>query len=111
MTMKARKPIKMHTAMEENKEQKKLSYEELKKATDDLYANYQKLMREYRGAVDALNQFDATSFYLQNAFKVIEHPEMYEEDFVSDVTKKITYILTKFGQNLEPAKEEKGEAE
>ena len=109
--MKARKPIKMHTAMEENKEPKKLSYDELKKATDDLYANYQKLMREYRGAVDALNQFDATSFYLQNAFKVMDHPEMYADDFVTDVRERITYILTKFGQNLDPQKEEKGETE
>lgn len=99
-------------AMEEKaKQEKKMSYDELKKFADDLYENYQKLLREYRGAVDALSNIDATSFYLNYAFKVMEHPEMYTDTFVKNCSDKIEYIVTKFANNMEPQQEEAGETE
>lgn len=97
-------------AMEETKE-KKMSYDELKDALNQLYKDYQKLMREYRGAVQALNNIDATNFYLNAAFKVMEHPEMYSDNFVKNCSDKIEYIVTKFAENMEPQQEEAGETE
>lgn len=96
--------------MEEKNE--KMSYEQLKQTADQLYADYQKLMREYQGAVRALNNFDATGFFLQWATKVVDHAEMYSGEFVTMCTNKIEYILTQFSKNLvEPEQEQKGEAE
>ena len=95
----------------EEKQEKKMSYEELKKFADGLYADYQKLIREYRGAVDALNNIDATNFYLNSAFRVMEHPEMYSDTFVKNCSDKIEYIVTKFADNMEPQEEESGETE
>ena len=96
--------------MEETKE-KKMSYDELKKFADGLYADYNKLMRDYRGAVNALNNIDATSFYLNAAFRVMEHPEMYSDKFVKECSDKIEYIVTKFADSMEPQQEENGETE
>ena len=95
----------------EEKTNKKLSYEELSKAASDLHVQYQKLMREYQGAINALNNFDSTTFFLQSAFKVLEHPEMYTSEFVMMCSKKVEYILTKFADTMEVDKEGKGEAE
>ena len=95
----------------EEKQNKKLSYEELSKRFGELYEDYQRLSRDYRGAVDALRNIDSTSFYLNAAFQVMSHPEMYSDSFVNDCSKKIEYIVTKFGENMEPQKEEAGEAE
>ena len=96
-------------AMEEKKQ--KLSYEDLKKYADDVTNEYNKLMREYRGAVNALNNIDATNFFLNAAFKVLEHPEFYSDNFITLCSGKVEFILTKFAENMEPEQEEKREAE
>ena len=96
--------------MEEN-QNKKLTYEELSKNFNNLYSDYQKLSRDYRGAIDALRNIDSTSFFLNAAFQVMAHPELYSDNFVNECSKKIEYIVTRFGANMEPQKEEAGEAE
>lgn len=107
--------------MEENKkpnhEQKKLSYEELSKAASDLQFQYQKLMTEYRKALDALQDrdFEYTSFFLQMLFKVMDHPEMYKDKFVKWSADNIQGALMTFAESIKPAEgensgEEKNEA-
>lgn len=95
----------------EEKQEKKMSYDELKDALNQLYKDYQKLMREYQGAVQALNNIDATNFYLNAAFKVMERPELYSDTFVKNCSDKIEYIVTKFADSMEPQQEEAGETE
>lgn len=94
--------------MEENKN-KKLSYEELSKAASDLHVQYQKLVVEYQKAMEALRNrdFDYTSFFLSMLFKVMEHPEMYNDKFVSWCSENIEGALTSFAENTKPKEEEK----
>ena len=94
-----------------NAQEKKLSYEELNKAASELHMNYQKLMVEYQKALEALNNrdFEYTSFYLTMLFKVMEHPEMYKDDFVQWAADNIEEILREFaaaGKNENAAKDE-----
>ena len=94
--------------MEENKN-KKLSYEELSQAASDLHVQYQKLVVEYQKAMEALRNrdFDYTSFFLSMLFKVMEHPEMYNDKFVSWCSENIEGALTSFAENTKPKEEEK----
>ena len=95
--------------MEESKE-KKLSYEELSRAASDLHVQYQKLMGEYRKAMEALQNrdFEYTSFFLTMLFKVIDHPEMYKEEFVTWCIDNIQAVLVNFA-NSAKGEEEKEE--
>ena len=97
----------------------KLSYEQLSKAASDLHVNYQKLSAmyqqlsdQYEKAVEALKnrEFDYTSFFLSMLFKVMEHPEMYNDDFVSWASKQIEDALYSFEKAMTP-KEKTDEAE
>ena len=107
--------------MEEKKNQKPLSYEELKQNFGELHMQYQKLVQEYQKAMEALRQreFDYTSFFLQMLFKVLDHPEMYKEDFVTWCSENIQGALTTFAESMnaqrqpeqEPEKEKSSEAE
>ena len=92
-------------------EGKKLSYEELSKAASDLHVQYQKLMIEYRKVREALDrrEFEATSFFVQMLFKVIDHPEMYKDSFVKWCVENIESILTSFAN--EAINSEEGEPE
>lgn len=101
--------------MEENKN-KKLSYEELSQAASDLHVQYQKLVAEYKKlgeeyqkAMEALHNrdFDYTSFFLSMLFKVMDHPEMYNDKFVSWCSENIEGALTSFAENAKPKEEEK----
>ena len=79
--------------MEENKktEQARLSYGELAKRFGELHLQYQKLVAEYQKAMEALNSrdFDYSSFFLSALFRVMEHPEMYNDKFVEWTGKHI----------------------
>lgn len=102
--------------MEEKKkagQPEKLSYEELAKNFGDLHLQYQKLVAEYRKAMEALNSrdFDYTSFFLSMLFKVMEHPEMYNEEFVSWTSKHIEDALYAFDNAMKQQPENKNEAE
>lgn len=102
--------------MEEKKkagQPEKLSYEELAKNFGDLHLQYQKLVAEYRKAMEALNNrdFDYTSFFLSMLFKVMEHPEMYNEEFVTWTSKHIEDALYAFDNAMKQQPENKNEAE
>ena len=90
--------------MEEKKKpaQQKLSYEELAKNFGELHLQYQKLVAEYQKAVEALNNrdFDYTSFFLSMLFKVMEHPEMYNDKFVEWAGKHIEDALYSFDKAM-----------
>jgi len=98
--------------MEEKKKQEKLSYEELAKNFSELHLQYQKLVQEYQKAMQALNNrdFDYTSFFLSMLFKVMEHPEMYTDEFVSWTSKHIEDALYSFDKAMNP-EEKPDEAE
>lgn len=102
--------------MEEKKKNgqpEKLSYDELKQRFGDLFGQYQKLSAEYQRAMEALNNrdFDYTSFFLSMLFKVIEHPEMYSEKFVSWASKHIEDALYAFDNAMKQQPKDANEAE
>ena len=103
--------------MEEKKKpgQPKLSYDELAKRFGELHLQYQKLVTEYQKAMEALNnrEFDYTSFFLSMLFKVMEHPEMYNDKFVEWTSKHIEDALYSFDKamNQEQSEEKPNEAE
>lgn len=90
----------------------KLSYDDLAKNFGELHLQYQKLAAEYQKAVQALNsrEFDYTSFFLSMLFKVMEHPEMYADEFVNWTTQHIQDALYSFDSAMNP-EEKKDEAE
>ena len=103
--------------MEEKKKKQeqpeKLSYDELKQRFGELFGQYQKLSAEYQRAMEALNSrdFDYTSFFLSMLFKVMEHPEMYNEEFVTWTSKHIEDALYAFDNAMKQQPENKNEAE
>lgn len=92
-------------------ERKKLSYEELSKAASELHIQYQKLVVEYKKAVEALNnrEFEYNSFFLTMLFKVMEHPERYTEKFVKWSSENIEAALTGFAEAARLANKEQEE--
>lgn len=92
------------TNQENQNENKKLSYDELKQSLSDLHLQYQKLMGEYQKAMQALNnrEFDYMSFFLQMLFKVIEHKGAYKPEFGKWAADNIMSIMTEFAQNITP---------
>ena len=92
-----------------------MSYEELAKNFGELHLQYQKLASAYQKAVEALNDkgFDYTSFFLSMLFKVMEHPEMYTEEFVAWTSKNIEDALHSFDETMRSGTQAKeaGEAE
>lgn len=101
--------------MEEKKEQKKLSYEELSKAASELHVQYQKLMAEYQKAIAALQDrnFNYTSFFLQMLFNVIQHKDAYKQEFVDWCIANIEGALTTFADSMKDTEtaEKKDETE
>lgn len=93
----------------EEKANKKLSYEELSKAASDLHVQYQKLVAEYQKAMEALNnrEFEYTSFLLQMLFKVMDHPEMYNDEFVKFCSDNIEEAVRSYFATRKPSEEEK----
>ena len=87
----------------------KLTYEELAKNFGELHLQYQKLTDAYRQAMQALDSrdFDYTSFFLSMLFKVMEHPEMYSDTFVSWASKKVEDAMYSFDKAMTGQPEEK----
>lgn len=102
--------------MEEKKKNgqpEKLSYEDLAKNFGELHLQYQKLVQEYQKAVQALNSrdFDYTSFFLSMLFKVMEHPEMYTDEFCKWTSEHIMDALYSFDNAMKQQPENANEAE
>ena len=91
----------------------KLTYEQLAQKFGDLHLQYQKLQDAYVKAMDALNNrdFDYTSFFLSMLFKVMEHPEMYTDTFVTWASKKVEDAMYTFDKAMNGQPEQKDEAE
>ena len=98
--------------MEEKKEQKKLTYEELSQAASDLHVQYQKLLVAYQKAMAALDnkELDQLSFFLSMLFKVMEHTEEYDAGFVSWVKDNVQSALISYAESVKP-KEAEGDGE
>ncbi len=98
----------------EAKEQKKLTYEELSKKFGDLYSQYQQLsgyVKKLQAALDE-QSFNQASFFLSMLFKVMEHPEMYSDEFVKWSVENIESAMKTFSNifanpEAEDKKEEK----
>lgn len=102
--------------MEEKKKNgqpEKLSYEDLAKNFGELHLQYQKLVQEYQKAVQALNSrdFDYTSFFLSMLFKVMEHPEMYTDEFCKWTSEHIMDALYSFDNAMKQQPKNANEAE
>lgn len=82
--------------------QEKLSYEGLKKTAADLYQQNMRLQHQ-------LNQFDSTSFILSMLFKVMDHSEQYDAEFVKWCKENIQGALTTFMEQF--VEQEKNENE
>ena len=84
--------------MEGQKQQKKLSYEELSKRFGELYAQYQKATDYIQKLQAALNEdsFNQTSFFISMLFKVMENPAMYTDEFVKWCVENIESALRSF---------------
>lgn len=97
----------------------KLSYDELKKRAGDLFIANQKMeqyIKKAEGHIEQLEKaledqsFNQMSFFLSMLFKVVEHPEMYKDEFVQWCVERIETALVSFGTPTEehPVEEEKG---
>ena len=83
--------------------QEKLSYEGLKKTAADLYQQNMQLRHQ-------LEQFDSTSIILSMLFKVMDHKENYDADFVEWVKNNIQEALKSFMEQFaEPEKKDENE--
>ena len=92
----------------EEKKQTKLTYEELSQKFGELYAQYQKATEYIQKLQGALNEnsFNQTSFFISMLFKVMEHPEMYNTDFVKWAQENIESALRTFAEAFAEPKEE-----
>lgn len=80
------------------KKQQEITFDQLKQYYGELSQRYQQLAEQNEQLRRALEdqQFNYMSFYLSMLFKVMEHPEMYSEDFVAFATKEIEDALRSF---------------
>ena len=99
--------------MEEKKKQEKLSYEKLQQVAGDLQIQNQKMLQHIQKLQEALDDrnFNYTSFFLSMLFKVMEHPEMYDNKFVEWCANNIQNSLTAFASASQTEEEKKDEAE
>lgn len=100
--------------MEEKKkpgQTEKLTYEQLAQKFGELSLQYQKLVVEYQRAMEALDarDFDYTSFFLSMLFKVMEHPEIYKDTFVTWASGKIENTLYSFDKAMSGQPEKKAD--
>ena len=107
--MEEEKKIEEAGTLEAGAQQEQMSYEDLNQNYIDLNIGYQKLLAQYRKlneeharALDALQarDFDYMSFFLSSLFKVMEHPKMYNEEFVKWASGNIQSVLVGFSESL-----------
>ena len=74
----------------------KLSYEELKQNFDAICLEYNKLSNQYVRALKTLNSVDLLSMI----FRVLEHAELYNADFVSRCVNNAEKTISAFIDNV-----------
>lgn len=95
--------------MEAKQQNKKLTYEELSQKFGELFAQYQKATAYIQKLESAMNEnsFNQTSFFISMLFKVMDHPEQYNPDFVKWASENIESALREFASAFSaPEKEE-----
>ena len=101
----------------QSEDQRAMSYDELRKTCSELFTDNKKLSYQIEQMKQALEQshkmlesrdFDYTSFMLSMMFKVVEHPEMYSDEFVKWVVANIESSLKTFVSTMQ---EQANEAE
>lgn len=82
--------------MEEKKENKKLSYEELENAARQLSVQAEGIARENQQLKNALQQATLANMYTELGFKfrVIEHKDVFPKEFVDQCVNNIVEIMT-----------------
>lgn len=101
--------------VKKNEGQEKISYDQLKNYYAELRAQYDKAMAHIQELHQALDSREMTSFALTSMFKVMEHPNRYNEKFVnwcaSNIQASVTAMVEAINASGEEKKEEAGEAE
>lgn len=94
--------------MAEEKKNQKLTYEQLSQYCGELSQQYQKAIERIRSLESALrdDSFNRMSFFLSMLFKVMDHPEMYESEFVEWASANIQNIMHSFVTEADKAAEE-----
>lgn len=99
--------------MEEKKQKQEkagqITFDQLKEYYAELSQRYQQLSAQNEQMRQALEdqQFNYMSFFVSMLFKVMEHPEMYNDDFVNWSSKEIEGALRSFkAASEEPEKKE-----
>lgn len=84
--------------MEEKKKQEKLTYEQLNEAMGDMSIQYQKAVSYIRKLEESLEklQFNRAAFLLESLFKVMDHAELYDEEFVTWAKENIQEAIKSF---------------
>lgn len=101
--------------MEEKKEQnqatKKLSYEDLENAARQIAAQLDAVAKENRQLKSTIQQLQLGNLYTELGFrfKVLEHPEFFDENFITQCVNNIVEVMTPQPEsdNKEEPKEEK----
>lgn len=75
-----------------------ITFDQLKQYYGELSQRYQQLAQHNEQLQQALEnqEFNYMSFYVSMLFKVMEHPEMYNEEFVNFAAKEIEDALRSF---------------
>lgn len=92
---------------DKTKKPEKLSYEKLQQIAGELHQQNQRLVQQVQQMETALEDrsFNITSFFLSMLFKVMEHTEMYSDNFVSWASGKIETALMDFDKATEEESE------
>lgn len=94
--------------MEEKKKQEKLTYEQLNEAMSDMSIQYQKAVGYIQRLEDSLGklQFNRAAFLLESLFKVMDHVELYDEEFVTWTKDNIQDAIKSFYEESSEDKED-----
>lgn len=100
--------INLHINMEENKEVKKLSYEQLEEAAKQISQQAEAVFRENKQLKQALQQASLANLYkeLELKFKVLKYEEMFTSDFVQMCINSIQEVMTPVEEESNGDKEE-----
>jgi len=106
--------VKQNNEAAAPQEEQRVSYEQLKDIASNLHVQNQRLAHENEQMRKALEnrEFDYSSFFLSMLFKVLEHPNRYDDKFIHWCTNRIKSALISFDEAANAAmEEEKKQAE
>lgn len=92
----------------QNPQEQKLSYDKLKEVASELNIQYQKAVQYIQKLEQQLERanFNRTAFLLDSLFKVMDHAELYDEEFVTWTKDNIQEAVKEFYQSTLPAETE-----